>query len=82
MSNKSRRHGIFAVSGDVVALPTMNREEVRNAITIDTALETVFKQMKIGGNRERTIQSYDYIFKQFVEVNKLCIRKISNGVSF
>ncbi|RPJ97401.1 site-specific integrase [Rummeliibacillus sp. TYF005] len=49
----------------------MNREEVRNAITIETALETVFKQMKIGGNRERTIQSYDYIFKQFIEINKL-----------
>lgn len=41
----------------------MNCKKVRNAIIIEKALETVLKQAEIGGNRERTIQSYVYIFK-------------------
>lgn len=35
---------------------------------VSAALDTVFNQMRIAGNRPRTIDSYDYIFKQFVEV--------------
>lgn len=69
--SKSRKHGIFAVSGDVVALPSKQYEEKRDVITVAVALETVFKQMKIAGNRERTILSYKYIFNQFVEMNRL-----------
>ncbi|MCS0788233.1 site-specific integrase [Cytobacillus firmus] len=70
MSNK-RKHGVFAVSGDVVLLNSAKNEIKPNAITIVTAIDTVFQQMRIVGNRQRTIESYKYIFNQFVEVNKL-----------
>jgi len=43
--SKSRKHGVFAVSGDVVVLPTKQYEDVRDAITVAAALETVFKQI-------------------------------------
>lgn len=71
MSNKGRKHGIFAVESDSVKMSSKYQVEVRNALTIDSALEVVFKQMKIGGNRARTIQSYDYIFRQLVKVNQI-----------
>ncbi len=34
-------------------------------------VRTVFNQMRIAGNRPRTIESYEYIFKQFVEVCRI-----------
>ncbi len=69
MSNK-RKHGVFAINGDVVILNPKN-EFKRDAITVVTALDTVFQQMRIAGNRQRTIESYKYIFNQFVEINHL-----------
>ncbi|SKB01312.1 tyrosine-type recombinase/integrase [Sporosarcina newyorkensis] len=69
--SRSRKHGVFAVSGDVVVLPSKNNEKKRESLTISSALETVFQQMRISGNRQRTIESYQYIFEQFVTVNNL-----------
>ncbi|WP_313236130.1 tyrosine-type recombinase/integrase [Sporosarcina ureae] len=69
--SRNRKHGIFAVSGDVVVLPSKNNELKRDSLAISSALETVFQQMRISGNRQRTIESYQYIFEQFVRVNKL-----------
>lgn len=67
MSNRKRKHGIFAVNSEVVLLSNSKGEE-REGTHISIALDTVFKQMRIAGNRPRTIESYEYIFKQFVEV--------------
>ncbi|MCZ2259967.1 tyrosine-type recombinase/integrase [Sporosarcina sp. G11-34] len=69
--SRSRKHGVFAVSGDVVVLPSKNHETKRDSLTISDALDTVFQQMRISGNRQRTIESYQYIFQQFMSVNKL-----------
>ncbi|WP_246097061.1 tyrosine-type recombinase/integrase [Psychrobacillus soli] len=69
--SKSRKHGVFAVSSDVVVLQTNHYENIRDTITVAAALETVFKQMQIAGNRQRTIESYAYIFNQLVTVNRL-----------
>lgn len=66
--SRSRKHGIFAVSGDVVVMPN-KKVERKDCVEINAALDTVFNQMRIAGNRPRTIDSYAYIFKQFV---KLC----------
>ncbi|MFJ7982246.1 hypothetical protein ACIQ1D_18465 [Lysinibacillus xylanilyticus] len=68
MSNRKRKHGIFAVKGDVVALSSSKKEARKDCIEINLALETIFNQMRIGGNRSPTIESYEYIIKQFVEV--------------
>lgn len=47
-------------------------ENVRiDSMTIPKALVTIYQQMRIAGNRERTIDSYNYIFNQFVQFNKL-----------
>lgn len=46
---------------------------LNDAIKVVTALNTVFQQMRVAGNRQRTIESYKYIFNQFVEVND-CLR--------
>lgn len=69
--SKGRKHGIFAVSGDVVVIPTEKNEEQKDCTLILTALETVFTQMRIAGNRPRTIESYEYIFNQFVEITHI-----------
>ena len=73
MSNRKRKHGIFSVSSE--ALEVIKVEEVQQqkdkGKPIAEALETVFAQMKVVGNRPRTIESYNYIFKQFVEMNNL-----------
>ena len=66
--SKSRKHGVFAVSGDVVVIPNKKKEECKDCMEVRAALDTVFNQMRIAGNRPRTIDSYEYIFKQFVEV--------------
>lgn len=66
--SKGRKHGIFAVRGDVVVIPNKKDEEGKDAITVSTALDIVFQQMRIAGNRPRTIDSYSYIFEQFASV--------------
>ncbi|MGE7665826.1 tyrosine-type recombinase/integrase [Ureibacillus composti] len=66
--SRSRKHGIFAVSGDVVVMPDKKKEERKDCMEVRAALDTVFNQMRIAGNRPRTIDSYEYIFNQFVEV--------------
>jgi len=38
---------------------------------LTNALETVFQQMRIARNRQRTIESYEYIFLRLVSINKL-----------
>lgn len=65
--SRSRKHGVFAVSGDVVIMPN-KKVERKDCVEVNAALDTVFNQMRIAGNRPRTIDSYAYIFKQFVEV--------------
>ncbi|MGE7021323.1 hypothetical protein [Solibacillus cecembensis] len=71
MSNRKRKHGIFAVSGDVVALSGNKEEARKDFLPISAALDTIFNQMRIAGNRPRTIESYDYIIKQFVDVYQI-----------
>ncbi|MFC9542726.1 tyrosine-type recombinase/integrase [Lysinibacillus sp. NPDC056959] len=72
MSSRKRKHGIFAVNSEAVdMLQTQEVEQSRKGKSIDEALETIFNQMRIAGNRQRTIDSYEYIFKQFVKVNSI-----------
>ncbi|MFZ4202628.1 MULTISPECIES: hypothetical protein [Lysinibacillus] len=71
MSNRKRKHGIFAVSSEAVEM-IQTEEMQQQKLTgkpIEEALATVFNQMKVAGNRPRTIESYEYIFKQFVQIN-------------
>lgn len=74
--SKGRKHGIFAVSGDMVVMPTKKRDERKDALTLEAALKTVFQQMQIAGNRPRTIDSYSYIFEQFASV--CCIEYVED----
>lgn len=67
MVNRKRKHGVFEVNGDVVVLSNP-KEERMDCTHIKYALDIVFNQMRIAGNRPRTIESYEYIFKQFIEV--------------
>ncbi|TDY03602.1 UNVERIFIED_CONTAM: site-specific recombinase XerD [Lysinibacillus xylanilyticus] len=73
MSNRKRKHGIFAVSNEAVEM--IQAEEVQQqkvtSKPIAEALETIFNQMRVAGNRPRTIESYSYIFNQFVEMNNI-----------
>ena len=68
---KGRKHGIFAVNKETVRRSQKNSEENKEGLLIVDALEIVFQQMRVAGNRQRTIESYHYIFKQFVEYNEL-----------
>lgn len=69
---KSRKHGVFAVNEDVVVSVPVSRKDKRwDALTISDALETIYQQMRISGNRPRTIESYSYIFNQFIDMTLL-----------
>ncbi|MEK4701019.1 hypothetical protein MKX47_15785 [Solibacillus sp. FSL R7-0668] len=71
MSNRKRKHGIFSVSREAVEMiqAEESQQQKPTGKPIAEALETVFNQMKVAGNRPRTIESYEYIFKQFVQMN-------------
>lgn len=67
-----RKKGVFAINNVEVS----NNEKMsvgvkRDSLTIEQALTTVIQQMKVSGNRERTIHDYQYIFNQFVITNNL-----------
>lgn len=66
-----RKHGIFSIQSEDVDIIAKKKTVKRNSITIPQALEKVYQQMRIAGNRIRTIESYDYIFNQFVQYTKL-----------
>lgn len=66
-----RKHGIFSIQSEEVNISTKKKAVKRKGITIPQALETIYQQMRIAGNRIRTIESYDYIFNQFIQFNKL-----------
>ncbi|TAA71936.1 tyrosine-type recombinase/integrase [Planococcus salinarum] len=70
MSN-GRKHGMFAANMETVRRSTKVDDKDKEGMQIVDALEIVFQQMQVAGNRERTIESYRYIFKQFVEYNEL-----------
>lgn len=72
MSNRKRKHGIFAVSSEAVEMIQVEEAQQKSkGKPIAEALNTVFNQMEVAGNRPRTIESYSYIFNQFVEMNNL-----------
>ncbi|MDP1394439.1 hypothetical protein Q8G28_13560 [Lysinibacillus capsici] len=56
--SRSRKHGVFAVSGDVVVISSKQKGLRKDDKEIQKALETIFHQMRIAGNRQRTIESY------------------------
>lgn len=71
MFSRKRKHDNFSVSSEAVEMiqieEIQQQKPTRKAIV--EALETVFNQMKVVGNRPRKIESYEYIFKQFVQMN-------------
>ena len=70
MSN-IRKHGVYAVEERQLEGRKISINSNKKWTPISYGMEVVFKQMQIAGNRPRTVQSYDYIFKQFVEFNGL-----------
>lgn len=66
-----RKHGIFSIGDDVFEQSPIKTNEKKDLMKISNALTIVFQQMRINGNRERTIDSYNYIFNQYKEHNKL-----------
>lgn len=69
--SKGRKHDMFAANMEVVRRTTKKSEKDKEGLLIVDAEEIIFQQMRVAGNRQRTIESYHYIFKQFVEYNKL-----------
>ncbi|MFJ6264131.1 hypothetical protein ACIQGW_03810 [Lysinibacillus xylanilyticus] len=66
--DKSRKHGVLSMGNARHVNP---KDSNNHWIPIDYALELVFKQMNIAGNRPRTIDSYDYIFHGFCKTNNI-----------
>lgn len=69
MSKRKRKHGIFSVANEAVEMIQTSEQKEYKGKPIVEALEIVFNQMRVAGNRPRTIDSYEYIFKQFVEIS-------------
>lgn len=67
----ARKHGVYAVMEGQATVADSGTFVNKNWTPISYGMEVVFRQMQIAGNRPRTIQSYDYIFKQFVKFNEL-----------
>ena len=70
MSN-IRKHGVYAVEETLLEGRKRIVSSNKSWTPISYGMEVVYRQMQIAGNRPRTIQSYDYIFKQFIEFNGL-----------
>lgn len=68
---KSRKNGVFAVNSEAAVVSSKISDRKRDCLNLEIALDTVFQQMHVSGNRQRTIESYKYIFKQFISVNQL-----------
>lgn len=65
----TKRKGIFDVQIDNPFIPkvtTKPKIEKRDGIKIETALNTVIRQLKAGGCRERTIYDYELIVNYFI----------------
>lgn len=56
-----KKHGIFSVQSEEVNISTKKKIVKRSGMTIPYALETIYQQLRIAGNRIRTIESYDYL---------------------
>lgn len=69
MVSRKRKQGVFAVNSDVVVL-SISKDERSNCMPISEAIGMVFNQMLIEGNRPHTIDSYEYICNQFVEIGR------------
>ncbi|MGE7132982.1 hypothetical protein [Lysinibacillus xylanilyticus] len=71
--SRSRKHGVFAVRGDVVVISGKQKEMRKDDKEIQKALETIFHQMRIAGNRPRTqgdsnkFYIVNYIPKKYIE---------------
>ncbi|WP_239456750.1 phage integrase N-terminal SAM-like domain-containing protein [Exiguobacterium sp. N4-1P] len=66
-----RKHGVFSIQLEEVNISTKKKSFEKSGTPIPQALEIVYQQMRIAGNRIRTIESYDYIINQFLKFNKL-----------
>ncbi|MDZ5713548.1 tyrosine-type recombinase/integrase [Jeotgalibacillus haloalkalitolerans] len=76
---RNRKHGVFAVkekSTDL--LLTINESAKSTDQLIDEALKAIYKQMKVEGIRDRTIQTYEYAFQQMVKFSKIKYTKELN----
>ena len=79
----NRKHGVYAVMEGKATVAASGTNSNKNWTPISYGTEVVFRQMQIAGNRPRTIQSYDYIFKQFVKFNELVfIEEINSDCIF
>ncbi|MGG0664853.1 site-specific integrase [Viridibacillus arvi] len=65
---RGRKHGVFAVP---VEKETKMQAKGEKGLAVEEALQTVFSQMRVSGNRDRTIESYEYIFTQFIGIAQL-----------
>lgn len=68
-TNRKEKTGAFDVSEgnrlDFNVIQTERNKDALPYITIDRALQTIFKQMRATGRRPRTISSYEFIFNDF-----------------
>ncbi|MGE7094475.1 hypothetical protein ACQKII_24195 [Lysinibacillus sp. NPDC048646] len=71
--SRGRKHGVFATSGDVVVMPTKNYESKRDCLTIEVALEVVFQQMRIAGNRLERLRVISISLSSSWQLTNLCM---------
>lgn len=57
-------------NGSIIKIDTFDNVDIRN-ITIKHALKVLNQQWKLNGLRPRTIDSYNYNFKRFIEATKV-----------
>ena len=67
MSKNNRKHGVFAVDKRFEDITINRTSKRREGLEIDQALRIVFRQMEISGSRPRTIESYEYVFNDFIK---------------
>jgi len=65
----TKKVGIFDVSIKTEILKT--KETAPKGMTVEKALSIVQQQMKLNGYRERTLNDYNLIFKNFAEAVKI-----------
>ncbi|WP_254660094.1 hypothetical protein [Lysinibacillus xylanilyticus] len=76
-----KKEMVKKINNSIVKIDTFDELDNRN-ITIKHALKILNQQWRLNGLRPRTIDSYNYNFKRFVEVLKLNISTKSTMKKF
>lgn len=76
----TKKKGIFDIHHENQFIPSIKRNEKRNGLTFEQALNTVLRQLEVEGCRERTLHDYKLIANYYMkQSNVIYLEDITEG---